>query len=122
MPDTAPTSAPIDLTHLRRYTCGDEGLEREILSLFVVNSPQSLAALRAANSQAQWIAAAHSLKGSARAVGATAVADLAAAAERTAMADLSQREVQVVALRMALDAVRTFVCGLNDQGGQSAAS
>jgi HPt (histidine-containing phosphotransfer) domain-containing protein len=117
-----PRACPIDLEHLNRFTCGDKSLEREILSLFVVHSPECLAALLGAATQAQWIAAAHSLKGSARAVGAVEVAELAAAAERMVPADAAQRHAQVALLRTALEAVRVFVCGLNDQVKRSAAS
>lgn len=116
-----PQSGPVDLEHLRRFTCGDAALEREILSLFVGHGPQCLAALDAATSPEKWIAAAHSLKGSARAVGATHVADLAAAAEASTP-DATQREQQLAALRLALDAVCSFVRGLDGPREQSAAS
>lgn len=115
-------AAPVDLAHLRRFTCGDTALEQEILSLFIGHSPQCLAALESASSPAEWIAAAHSLKGSARAVGATTVAALAAAAELAHPADLAQRERQLAALRLALEAVRNFVSALDTSIQQSAAS
>lgn len=116
-----PHSGPVDLEHLRRFTCGDAALEREILSLFVGHGPQCLAALDAATSPQTWIAAAHSLKGSARAVGATHVANLAAAAEASSP-DAAQRDQQLAALRLAVDDVCSFVRDLDDQSEPSAAS
>ncbi|MCH9807498.1 MAG: Hpt domain-containing protein [Alphaproteobacteria bacterium] len=63
----------LDVAHLRRYTLGDEGLEREILGLFKEQVIISLANLKASNTSgdsAGWRLAAHTLKGSARGVGA----------------------------------------------------
>ncbi len=74
--------SPIDREHLSRYTLGDTALEHEILELFVGQLPKSMEALRHATSQKDWHAAAHSLKGSGRAVGAWRVAEIAAYAEK----------------------------------------
>ncbi len=60
---------PVDLKHLRRYTLGDAGLEREILDLFFGQLPTTIAALAAAATPKEWKVAAHTLKGSGRAVG-----------------------------------------------------
>lgn len=77
-------ATPIDLAHLRRYTLGDRRLELEILALFATQVPLTLATLRRAQSDRDWSNAAHSLKGSARAVGAWQLAELAECAERLA--------------------------------------
>ena len=61
---------PIDHPHLARYTLGNRALEQEVLQLFADQAPQTLASLAAANSAKAWHAAAHTLKGSAMAVGA----------------------------------------------------
>ncbi len=74
--------APIDLDHLRRYTLGDVDLELEILRLFIDQAPTTLDALRRAQTSREWMRAAHTLKGSARAVGAWRLAGLAEQAER----------------------------------------
>jgi HPt (histidine-containing phosphotransfer) domain-containing protein len=71
----------VDLEHLRRFTLGDPGLELEILQLFIKQAPLTLEALQAAVADRDWKIAAHTLKGSARAVGAWRVARLAEAAE-----------------------------------------
>lgn len=77
----ASAALPIDLAHLRRYTFGDRALEKEVLHLFVTQLPETLAALRAAASEREWRMAAHTLKGSSRAVGAWRIASLAQDAE-----------------------------------------
>ena len=71
----------VDLEHLRRFTLGDPGLELEILGLFIKQAPLTLHALQIAVADRDWKIAAHTLKGSARAVGAWRVARLAEAAE-----------------------------------------
>lgn len=82
---SAPEAAPsIDLDHLRRYTFGDERLEREVLELFFANAPGMVTEIRAARDEASWRRAAHSLKGSALAVGAWGVARRAEQAEAAA--------------------------------------
>ena len=78
-PPLAPCSGPIDFDHLERATFGDIRLEREVLSMFLTQSARLLGAILAAPAEAA--ALAHTLKGSARAVGAFAVADHALALE-----------------------------------------
>jgi HPt (histidine-containing phosphotransfer) domain-containing protein len=85
-----PKAAAIDETHLETMTLGDRRLEREVLELFlrqttimldrIVNAPCALAA-----------AAAHTLKGSARGIGAWRVARAAELLEEAAAGD--RREV-----------------------------
>jgi len=82
MQGAAQPSAPVDVQHLRRYTFGDQALEKEILSLFVTQLPETIAALRGAMSQKDWKVASHTLKGSCRAVGAFRLGDIAQDAER----------------------------------------
>jgi HPt (histidine-containing phosphotransfer) domain-containing protein len=72
---------PVDLVHLRRFTMGNRALEQEVLQLFAAQAPLTLEQLRAAASIKAWRDAAHTLKGSAAAVGATAIARTAAEAE-----------------------------------------
>ena len=75
-PPLVPDDGPIDISHLRRMTLGDAKLEREVLSMFSAQASRLAAALAAMPSDAP--ALAHTLKGSARAIGALAVADAAA--------------------------------------------
>lgn len=72
---------PIDLAHLRRYTLGDVVIELEILDLFFQQLPETIAALRSAQTCRDARRAAHTLKGSARAIGAWSIAKLAEDAE-----------------------------------------
>jgi HPt (histidine-containing phosphotransfer) domain-containing protein len=64
---------PIDLDHLNRYTGGDAALNEQILRLFEDQCTSTLEKLDAL---------AHTLKGAARGVGAFALADVAAEAEK----------------------------------------
>jgi HPt (histidine-containing phosphotransfer) domain-containing protein len=78
----------IDLVHLSRQTLGDVALETELLRLFEGQAGAFAARLRAPARQGeaaqdieQRIVLAHTLKGSARAIGAFALADAAEAYE-----------------------------------------
>ena len=75
------SSGPIDRQHLGRFTLGDASLEFEVLGLFAAQTPLTIAALKDASSDKDWKMAAHTLKGSARAVGAWRLAELALQAE-----------------------------------------
>ena len=75
-PPLAPDDGPIDLVHLRRMTLGDADLEREVLTMFMTQASRLVTALATQPSDA--LALAHTLKGSARAIGAFSVADAAA--------------------------------------------
>src|ERR1700742_2229165 len=75
-PPLVPDDGPIDLTHLRAMTLGDPALEREVLTMFLNQTAHLAASLAKAPPDAA--ALAHTLKGSARAIGAFAVADAAA--------------------------------------------
>lgn len=85
-PAASPTSfeRPIDLVHLARQTLGDRALEAEILQLFVAQTATVLARLKSADDTRQRGDLAHTLKGSARAVGAWRVAVEAEACEAAA--------------------------------------
>jgi HPt (histidine-containing phosphotransfer) domain-containing protein len=74
-PPLAPDDGSIDLDHLKRMTLGDSGLEQEVLAMFSAQSARVVGALAALPAEAP--ALAHTLKGSARAIGAFAVADAA---------------------------------------------
>jgi HPt (histidine-containing phosphotransfer) domain-containing protein len=78
-PPLVPDQTSIDIVHLRRMTLGEIELEREVLSLFAQQSRDLLGRLGAMPDDAA--ALAHTLKGSARAIGAFGVADAAQALE-----------------------------------------
>jgi HPt (histidine-containing phosphotransfer) domain-containing protein len=75
-------AAAIDLRHLARYTLGDPALEAEVLGLFAAQLADTIDALKEACCERAWSTAAHTLKGSARVVGAWRLAQLAEQAER----------------------------------------
>lgn len=74
-PPLAPDDGPVNLAHLQRMTLGDIGLEREVLAMFAGQSASLIRALAALPSNTATLA--HTLKGSARAIGAFRVAEAA---------------------------------------------
>ena len=78
-PPLAPLDHPLDLDHLARMTLGDIELEFEVLAMFAEQSTRLIAAMTTLPADASGLA--HKLKGSARGIGAFAVADAAAQLE-----------------------------------------
>ncbi len=89
-PPLVPEQGFIDTAHLTRVTLGDEALQREVLTLFVRQSTELIA--RMSTFPADLAAIAHTLKGSARGIGAFSAA---ASAERLEQSTNS-REARVV--------------------------
>jgi HPt (histidine-containing phosphotransfer) domain-containing protein len=79
-------SPAIDRAHLARMTLGDQSLEREVLQLFDRQSEILLARMNDAPPAAV-AALAHTMKGSARGIGAWPVAQAAEAVEEAAAHD-----------------------------------
>jgi HPt (histidine-containing phosphotransfer) domain-containing protein len=108
-PPLAPDDGPIDFEHLNRMTLGDAGLEQEVLAMFVAQSTKLVSTLAAMPANAS--ALAHTLKGSARAIGAFAVADAAARLEAVIARDfdtsaaLAELGETVAEARAAIEAV-----------------
>ncbi len=80
--------APIDLLHLFRMTLGDHALEREVLALFDRQAGMLIARMETVDRPCV-AALAHTLKGSARGVGAWPVARAAETVEAAAPAELA---------------------------------
>jgi HPt (histidine-containing phosphotransfer) domain-containing protein len=78
-PPLAPDDGPIDVEHLTRMTLGDASLEREVLAMFSAQAVRLIGQLGAlpSDADAEAEALAHTLKGSARAIGAFGVAEAA---------------------------------------------
>jgi HPt (histidine-containing phosphotransfer) domain-containing protein len=96
-------SEPIDRSYLARFTLGNAALEREVLQLFADQLPRYLAQLRTPASPKDWKLALHSIKGSARGIGAQRLACVAQLAESLDLeADPEHRERLQ---RQAMDAV-----------------
>jgi HPt (histidine-containing phosphotransfer) domain-containing protein len=108
-PPLAPDDGPIDLAHLRRMTLGNAGLERDVLTMFSAQAAGLAGTLT--NPAADAPKLLHTLKGSARAIGAFAVADAASRVESLIRcgADpaeaLSELSDALVEARMAIDAI-----------------
>lgn len=90
---------PIDLDHLARQTMGQKDLEAEVLRLFLRQARECMRAITA-NGASERSNVAHMLCGSARGVGAFAVADHAKALElapgdQNALKALSEAVVDV---------------------------
>jgi len=116
-PVMARADCPVDHAHLARYTFGNKALELEVLQLFADQAPEYLRQLRAATTEKAWRDAAHTLKGSARAVGAVRVADKAERAEALrASPDRVARARAVTALEEALAEARAHIARLNGNG------
>jgi len=104
---------PIDHDHLARYTFGNRELEIEVLNLFAEQSPAYLGNMREARTEKDWRDAAHTLKGSARAVGALLIAELAERAEalRTST-DMVAKAATIDALAYAIEEAKTYIASL----------
>jgi HPt (histidine-containing phosphotransfer) domain-containing protein len=93
---------PVDLVHLARQTGGNEALGREVLRMVLEGTADDLARLRqAAGKERREVA--HLILGSARAIGAGAVAEAAAAVEAG--------DENLSNLEAALGAANQFIAG-----------
>ena len=104
----APDNRPIDLVHLARMTLGERSLEREVLQLFDRQSTLLLARMRSA-APAGVATLAHTLKGSARGIGAWRVAR---AAETLEAADAAGRDAALEALAAAAEEACALIAEL----------
>lgn len=103
----AAASRPVDLVHLARQTMGDRDLEQEVLALFV----QQILGVRDRIADAdtrERLLLAHGLKGSARGVGAFAIADCAAAIEQH-----PEEKANLKRLKGLIEDVRQFVAAIS---------
>jgi len=111
MPSSPLPSAdfPVDLDHLKRMTSGEASLEHEVLQLFLRQTSRLVEALDQQSAQAG--ALAHTLKGSAQAIGAFHLAGSAAALEeairhgRDGALELAQLRATVAEARGAVEAL-----------------
>jgi HPt (histidine-containing phosphotransfer) domain-containing protein len=105
--------APVDLSHLARYTGGDRTLNAEILRLFdgqVSAMVGQLLGVLEQRDARRWREVTHTIKGAARGVGAFAMGAAAADAEPVDPAANPDRAIQVIeALRIQGDAVQAFI-------------
>ena len=108
-PPLAPDDGPIDIEHLQRMTLGDASLEREVLAMFSAQAARLIGSLASLPPNAA--ALAHTLKGSARAIGAFGVADAASDLEVAiakggdASAALTELDAAIAQARAAVDTI-----------------
>jgi HPt (histidine-containing phosphotransfer) domain-containing protein len=108
-PPLAPDDGPIDIDHLRRMTLGDASLEHEVLAMFSAQAFKLIGRLATLPADAGSLA--HTLKGSARAIGAYPVAGAAEHLEAALhngddpSGALSELDAAVAEARSAIDAM-----------------
>ena len=105
-PPLAPDDGPIDLAHLKRVTLGDRSLEREVLAMFAGQSAGLIRALTGLPANAATLA--HTLKGSARAIGATRVTEAAEWLETSMRGNANTRDA-LAALRDSVAEARSAI-------------
>ena len=103
----AARNRPVDLVHLGRQTMGDRELEREVLALFVQQALSVRDRITDADSRER-VVLAHGLKGSARGVGAFAVADCSAQIEEKPDDNRAIKRLGVL-----IEEVREFIAAIN---------
>jgi HPt (histidine-containing phosphotransfer) domain-containing protein len=96
----------VDYEHLHSQAAGDKSVMREVLKLFIEHTQQVIDELERAGDEKTWKLWTHTLKGSARGVGAFAVADAAADAERHSL-----DKTKIEPLKVAFAAARTYIDG-----------
>jgi HPt (histidine-containing phosphotransfer) domain-containing protein len=109
MPEGQASSRPLDLVHLSKYTFGDRALETELLGLFRSQAGIYVTRLESAANAKEWRDAAHSLKGSARGLGAWALGEIAEDIEFHDFDDESLRADDIARLRAAIVVVNGFI-------------
>ena len=110
-PSLAPLSAPIDREHLARMTLGDDSLEREVLALFDRQADMLLARM-SKSAPAVAGAAAHTLKGSARGIGAWRVASAAEAVELAVARPAAEFKATLGAIKIAVDEAKAAIADM----------
>jgi len=105
------TEPQIDFDHLNKYVDGDIALTREIFGLFVHQTEMWGRGLDPASDDEVWESVTHSLKGSAKAVGAVNLATLCEAAEALVGDErrMGARDVAVQNIEFAIEQVRTEI-------------
>lgn len=108
-PPIAPVDEPIDLMHLSRMTLGDVSLEHEVLRLFDRQAAMLMARMQGAEPRLV-AASAHTIKGSARGIGAWRIARDAETVEMAAAcAGAAELDVAMVRLMASVGEVQAAI-------------
>jgi HPt (histidine-containing phosphotransfer) domain-containing protein len=116
--DDAAAAPAVDLVHLNRFTMGNRPLEREVLAIFVSQMGEYLDRLKSAGDAKAWREAAHTIKGSAWAIGAWKLGEHANAAERLGFeCPQAAREAAILNISRAAGDVEAFIakCLVSEQ-------
>lgn len=100
---------PVDLVYLHKYTSGDAALEREVYALFREQVSMWMKLLKVDSDNQSWGSAAHSIKGSARGLGAHGLASACEAAEAVIASGRTARASAAADVRVHVDAVLAFL-------------
>ncbi|AZO32896.1 MULTISPECIES: Hpt domain-containing protein [Mesorhizobium] len=100
-------SRPVDMAHLARQTMDDRALEQEVLALFVQQALSVRDKILDADAKER-VLLAHSLKGSARGIGAFAVAECAATIEKQPEDARTVKKLGVL-----IEEVRDFIAAIS---------
>ena len=103
----AARARPVDLAHLGRQTLGDRTLEQEVLKLFIQQALATRDEIANADVRER-LRLAHTLKGSARGVGAFAVAECVSEIEKR-----PDDKRLMKRLSSLIDEVRDFIAAIN---------
>jgi HPt (histidine-containing phosphotransfer) domain-containing protein len=106
-PAAAGSRRPIDLVHLARQTQGDRAVEQDVLSMFAHQAAAVRERIGPAE-RAERVELAHRLAGSARAIGAFAVADCASAIEQA-----PEDRAAISRLSRLIDEARDFISAVS---------
>ena len=102
----------VDLSHLARYTGGDEAINAEVLRLFDTQTSEMVDRLQTildARDEKSWKEVTHTLKGAARGIGAFAMGDAAARCEPLDLSDRAGAAAAIAALKTRADDVQSFI-------------
>ena len=113
-PPLVPDDRPIDVEHLFRMTLGDHSLEREVLQLFERQTGMLMERIAQSEATEPGIVAAcaHTIKGSARGIGAWQVALAADAVEVAALSARSDLARTIRALAVSVSDVKAEIADL----------
>lgn len=105
----------LDMEHLEHHTFGDHSLRDELLDMFAGQLGQYLGALETSANHDDWLAAAHTLKGSAKAIGAIEISAICEVLEDVKPEGWrQQRKEPLSRLQTAADECRTFIAEMED--------
>lgn len=114
----------VDLSHLSRYTGGDEAINVEVLKMFNDQASELVTRLKGildARDAQSWKEVTHTIKGAARGIGAFPMADAAAFAEPIdPVRDRGNASLAITALKTEAEQVESFIKAfLDDCAGRT---